>query len=229
MIAEGVEIDVPHIISLIVTENYAAVLNGALAVEAEALRSYERCAEIAHTLADFIRSLGYRAIADHNCIEDIQAIPALYACGMGELGKHGSLIHPRFGSGFRASFVVTDAPLVLDSPRKFGVEETCMRCNVCTRNCPPAAIPSSDEFIVTEGVKRWLTNIERCYLASRMREEYCHICVDVCPYVRSSPPDPVKSTIYSTYMAKRRKAGWNTPAWFIEDEQRVMTDGTTSD
>lgn len=218
--------DHPHrfIVSLIAAEDYRRVLGGAMAVEAEAVRIYVRCAEISTELAAFIRDLGYPAIADHNGTGEIQAIPALYACGMGELGKHGSLIHPEFGAGFRPGFVLTDAPLKLDSPNVFGVQDRCESCNLCANNCPPAAIPASDDFVVTEGVKRWLTNIEKCYEASRMREEYCHICVDVCPYVHVANGDRDKREIYKSFMGKRRRAGYRTPAWFLEDEDALLGD-----
>jgi ferredoxin len=222
MVAEGVEFDLPNIVSLIVAEDYAKVLGGALAVEAEAVRVYVRCAEVSTALAAFIRDLGYRAVAEHNGTGQIQAIPALYASGLGELGKHGSLIHPIHGAGFRPSFVLTDAPVVLDQPNIFGVQDWCMNCNLCANNCPPAAIPPSGEFIWTEGVKRWLTDIEKCYQASRLREEYCHICVDVCPYVHKETGDPAKLSLFKAFMAKRRRAGYRTPAWFLEDEPNVL-------
>lgn len=222
MIAEGAEFDLPNIVSLIVAEDYTKVLGGALAIEAEAVRVYVRCAEASTALAAFIRALGYRAIADHNGTGQIQAIPALYASGLGELGKHGSLIHPIHGAGFRPSFVLTDAPLVLDAPKLFGVQDWCISCNLCANNCPPSAIPPSDDFVMTEGVKRWLTDIDRCYQASRMREEYCHICVDVCPYVHKENGDPVRLSLFKAFMSKRRRAGYRTPAWFIEDEERVL-------
>jgi epoxyqueuosine reductase QueG len=222
MLNIGYEAHQKHIISIIVAEDYAKVLGGALEIESEAIRVYVRCAELATELAKYVRALGYPAVADHNGSDDIQAIPALYACGMGELGKHGSLIHPEFGAGFRPGFVRTDAPLVLDAPRRFGVQDYCMNCKLCANNCPPAAIPDSEDYIVTEGVKRWLTDIERCYEASRLRDEYCHICVDVCPYVHKENGDEEKRATYKHYLGKRRTAGYRTPAWFIEDEDNIL-------
>jgi ferredoxin len=94
---------------------------------------------------------------------DIQAIPALYACAMGELGKYGSLIHPKFGAGFRPGFVITDAPVRVSGINIFGVQKTCENCRLCEQNCPPGAIRSSQDFIVTDGVKRWLVDIPACF------------------------------------------------------------------
>lgn len=222
MINQGSEFDQRFIISVVVPENYDRVLGGALAVEREAFEVYVECARISTQLADYVRTLGFSAIADHNGTGDIQAVPALYACGVGEMAKHGSLIHPDFGAGFRPGFVVTDAPVSVNEINVFGVQKTCETCRICEQNCPPAAIRASDDFIVTEGVKRWPVNTAACYEASRFRDEYCHICVDVCPYQRGIKRDPRRVTTYKTIMRKRKKAGYRTPAWFIEDEEAVL-------
>ncbi len=222
MINEGAEFGHANIISLIVAEDYEAVLGGALAVETETIRVYVAGAEIATELARLIRDMGYPARADHNGTFDIQAIPALYECGMGELGKHGSLIHREFGAGFRPTFVMTDLPLVADEPDGFGVQDYCLRCNLCTNNCPAEAIPDGHDYVLTDGIKRWLTDVEKCYTASRLRDEYCHICVDVCPYVHKMNGDGEKIGTYKAFMGKRRRAGWRTPQWFLEDEDEVL-------
>ncbi len=225
MINLGSEFGLRFIVSVIIAEDYGKVLQGALAVEKEAFEVYVECARVATELAAFIRGLGFPAIADHNGTGDIQAIPALYACGMGELGKHGSLIHPEFGAGFRPGFVITGAPVIADAPNIFGVQRTCESCRICEQNCPPAAIRSSEDFIVTEGVKRWRVDTATCYEASRFRDEYCHICVDVCPYHHKVNRDPERRAIFKAFMMKRKKAGYRTPAWFIEDEESVLGTG----
>ena len=222
MINTGHEFHLPRIISVLVAEDYGKVLQGALAVEEEAFEVYVECARVSTELAAYIRELGFAAIADHNGTGEIQAIPAMYACGLGELGKHGSLIHWQFGASFRPGFVITDAPLDLALPDIFGVQDTCMNCRLCEQNCPPSAIRSSGDFVVTEGVKRWQVDIPRCYEASRFRDEYCHICVDVCPYQHKVNRDPERIAIYKSFMKKRKQAGYRTPAWFIEDEEKVL-------
>ncbi|MBT3551880.1 MAG: hypothetical protein HOO19_07345 [Rhodospirillaceae bacterium] len=222
MINLGSAFDLPTIISVIVPEDYAKVLDGALAVEREAFETYVECARVSTLLAAHIRGLGFQAIADHNGTGDIQAIPALYASGMGELGKHGSLVHPTFGAGFRPGFVTTDAPLEIGSANIFGVQKTCENCRLCEQNCPPGAIRSSQDFVVTDGVKRWPVHIPTCFEASRFREEYCHICVDVCPYQHKRSDDPERAKIYKSFMKKRKLAGYRTPSWFIEDEKSVL-------
>ena len=225
MINEGRSLGHKYVISLLLEEKYENVLGGALAVEMETIDVYVRCAEVSTELSKYVRSLGYPALADHNGTMEVQAIPAMVAGGLGELGKNGSMIHRQFGANFRPGFVLTDLPLVPDAPDLFGVQDYCMNCKLCENNCPPAAIAASEDYVITEGYKRWQVNIPKCYEASRLRDEYCHICVDVCPYVHKENGDREKLGIYKQFMGKRRQAGWRTTQWFLEDEEQVLNGG----
>ena len=146
--------EVPHefVIACCVAEDYEKVTQGPDAVEEEAMRTYAKCTEIATTLAAFVRELGYPAIAHHNGASEVQAIPIFYQVGFGELGRHGSLINEKYGASFRPGFVTTDLPMEEDQPREFGVQDFCMNCNVCQRNCPGDAIPQN--HVITHGIKR---------------------------------------------------------------------------
>lgn len=208
--------ELPHkfVISFIVAEDYATTEKGPYAIEVEALSVYTVCSEIADKLARAIRDMGWPALAHHNGGGEIQAVPAMYWSGLGELGKHGSLIHPKYGASHRPGFVTTDLPLIETGPMIFGVQDRCMTCNLCTNNCPGEAIPT--EFIETEGVKRWITDVEKCYPFSRLRSEYCHICVDVCPYVHVENKDPDLKSLYKSYMKGRKDVGYRSPAFFPE-------------
>jgi ferredoxin len=217
MVAEGADLPHDYIFCLVVGEDYGAALGGPRAVETESTSTYVRCAEIATALAEHVRSLGYAAVAHHNGGDDIMALPALYAAGFGELGRNGSLIHPELGASFRPGFVTTTLSLAVGEPYRFGVQDNCMKCNICANNCPADAIPDSDDYILTEGVRRWITNVEKCYTISRLREQYCHICVDVCPYIHKANGDGEKKAPYRRYMMMRKKAGYKTPAWFPDD------------
>lgn len=216
MVRDGLQLPHDYVICTIVAEDYSEALKGPRATEQEASRVYVRCAEIATFLAEHIRSLGYLALAHHNGGCDIQAIPAMIAAGLGELGKHGSLVHPKFGASYRPGIVTTTMPLAVDAALEFGVQDTCLNCNLCSNNCPGDAIPRS-EFIYTEGIRRWLTDVEKCYVFSRLRAEYCHICVDVCPFVHKANGDPVKRLLYRQYTAARKKAGYKTPTQFADE------------
>jgi epoxyqueuosine reductase QueG len=198
--------EVPHefVIACCVAEDYEKVMHGPDAVEEEAMRTYAKCTEIATMLAACVRAMGYPAIAHHNGASEVQAVPIFYQVGFGELGRHGSLINEKYGASFRPGFVTTDLPLVEDRPREFGVQDFCMNCNVCQRNCPGDAIPQ--DYVSTHGIKRWLIDLEKCYPYSRLRDEYCHLCVDVCPYIVKSHPET-----YKAFMKERKQVGYKTP------------------
>ena len=198
--------EVPHefVIACCVAEDYEKVIQGPDAVEEEAMRTYAKCTEIATTLAAYVGDMGYPARAHHNGASEVQAIPIFYQVGFGELGRHGSLIDEKYGASFRPGFVTTDLPLVEDQPREFGVQDFCMNCNVCQLNCPGDAIPQ--DHVMTHGIKRWLIDLEKCYPYSRLRDEYCHLCVDVCPYNVKSHPNT-----YKAFMKERKQVGYKTP------------------
>ena len=200
--------EVPHefVIAACIVEDYHKVLEGADAVEEEAMRVYAACSDLSTELAAYIRDLGYPAWAHHNGVREVQAIPVFYQVGFGELGRHGSLINEKYGADFRPGMVTTDLPLDVDQPREFGVQDFCMNCNVCMQNCPGDAIPQ--DYVVTDGIKRWLIDLEKCYPYSRLRDEYCHLCVDVCPYnVRGH------RTTFKTFMKERKRVGYKTPKY----------------
>jgi epoxyqueuosine reductase len=205
------ETDHDWVIAIAVHEHYDTVLGGPDAVDVEAFRVYAQCAEIATALARHIREkLGHPARAHHNGGTEIQAIPTLHEAGFGELGKHGSLINPEFGASFRPAFVTTTLPLEADTPIQFGVQDYCVNCRLCTQACPADAIPPSDAFIETGGIKRWLVDIEKCYTACRLLPEYCHLCVDVYPYIHKENGNPETKNIFKAFLAERKKVGRGT-------------------
>ena len=71
-------------------------------------------------LAQFIRNLGYRAIASLN--DTALSIPMAIQAGLGEYGKLGLLITKEYGPRVRIGKVFTDLPLVSDRPIEFGVK-----------------------------------------------------------------------------------------------------------
>ncbi len=203
--------DMPHanVIAIVTREHYANVLEGSRAIEAETYSVYVRLAEIATELAARVRAMGYPAWAHHNGVTQVQAIPIMYHCGIGELGRNGSLINPDLSANFRPSFVTTDMPLAYDAPLEFGVQDYCEKCNLCRNNCPGDAVATDP--IVTEGIKRWRIEMEKCYPYSRLHEAYCHICVDVCPYVHKANGNAENRRMYKAYMMQRKQDGYRSP------------------
>ena len=97
------------------------------------------------------------------------------------MGKHGSLISPRFGSGVRLAGITTDMPLIPTAPKRFGADEFCATCQICTQACPPAAITPQKKTV--RGVERWYVDFDKCipYFAEAAS---CGICIAECPWTR---------------------------------------------
>jgi Pyruvate/2-oxoacid:ferredoxin oxidoreductase delta subunit len=174
----------PHGDHIVVMGVYMKHENLATAPEATAAREvadqYNRGHKLAFALTEFIRGRGYDAHGHGGPgAGPIQLVPAALAAGLGELGKHGSIINRTYGSSFRLAGVVTDLPLVPDAPVDFAAEDFCLSCQVCTNACPPGAISDSKHWV--RGVEKWYVDFDKCmpYFASTWG---CGICIAVCPW-----------------------------------------------
>ena len=76
--------------------------------------TYSRMAEIAASLAAYIRALGYPAIPCGN--DTLQSIPLAIDAGLGEMGRNGLMLTPEYGPRLRICKVFTDLPLARISP-----------------------------------------------------------------------------------------------------------------
>jgi len=135
-------------------------------------------------LASYIREMGYPARAHHYGRSEVNPIPLAVNAGLGELGRHGMLIHEEYGSRLHLAVVTTDLPLAVDEPIDIGVEEVCKYCMKCARTCPSHSIPFGGKE-VHNGVERYRINVDSCYkyrLASRGQWSNCVICVSSCCY-----------------------------------------------
>jgi len=149
----------------------------------EVHRVYFKMLDVGVRLAQYIGSYGYQATAHPNRGE-IAHIPHAYLAGLGELGKHGSLISPKLGSSLRLGMVSTDLPLVVDGPRDYGIDNLCAHCNICTRFCPADAIKPEKQTV--QGVHRWHVDTEACFPIFQVLSG-CKICLMVCPFNGRSP------------------------------------------
>lgn len=143
-------------------------------------KQYTRAAAAAAELSNYIREQGHGTTCHPGpTAMALIMIPAAIEAGLGELGKHGSLINRKLGSSFRLSAVTTDMPLTVDRPDVFGGDDFCLRCQVCSEACPPDAIFEDKQWV--RGEKKWYVDFDKCipYFAE---SRGCAICIAVCPW-----------------------------------------------
>src|ERR1700761_2354925 len=184
---DGYTVNEPWIIVLGLAHNYERLkevpsdeTNGVGVVDIG--DQYARGTRSSYALANWIRTVGYNANPYPGpSAGAVVLIPPAIAAGLGELGKHGSLISRKFGAGVRLAAVTTDMPLVPTAPDHFGADEFCSACQVCTNACPPGAIISQKQMV--RGVERWYVDFDKCipYFAEAAS---CGICIAECPFTR---------------------------------------------
>jgi Pyruvate/2-oxoacid:ferredoxin oxidoreductase delta subunit len=148
----------------------------------EVTRQYARGTRTAKAVANWLRGEGHDALPYGGPMAGaFLLIPPAIQAGLGELGKHGSMIHRTLGSSFRLACVLTDAPLVPDRRDEFGASDFCASCRVCADACPPDAIAAEPRLV--RGEVRWYVDFDKClpYFNENLS---CAICVAVCPFSR---------------------------------------------
>ncbi len=184
---EGYRIDEPWVIVLALAPNYERLkevpsdeTNGIGVTEIG--EQYARGTRASFALASWIRSQGYTAQAYPGpSASALLLIPPAIASGLGELGKHGSLISPEYGAGLRLAGVTTDMPLVATRQHRFGADQFCLNCQVCTNACPPGAINEHKQMV--RGAERWYVDFDKC-IPFFAESASCGICIAECPWTR---------------------------------------------
>lgn len=162
----------------------------------EVMRVYGNGGETASKLATWIRDQGHQARGGALIPSSLVIIPAAIEAGLGELGKHGSLINRELGSTLRLGYVAVDIPLVADKPTTFHLDDFCTSCQVCAKKCPPKAMYSEKQLV--RGEKRWYVDFDKCvpYFNDNLG---CGICLAVCPWSL-----PGRSPIMAEKLQRRR-------------------------
>jgi reductive dehalogenase len=180
-----------YAIGILVDQNWrtAAAFNGHDWISnSMSFMSYTISGFIACNLAEYIRRLGYPALANHAMNYSVAVPPILLWAGLGEMCRIGDMVlNPFLGPRFKAAVVTTDMPLAIDKPIDFGLQDFCSKCMKCARECPSQAI-SYDDKKMYNGYERWILDVEKC---TRMRVGNqhgagCGTCIKVCPWNKPS-------------------------------------------
>jgi reductive dehalogenase len=173
-----------RVVALAFEEDYYGIANSPGRVASAAVgNGYSRMANTAFFVAEFLRGLGYRALPAGN--EVGLSIPMAVDAGLGEVGRMGLLMTPKYGPRVRLAKVITDMPLAVDSPIRFGVREFCENCMLCASHCPSGAVTDGPRTWAgrsisnNPGALKWYAEPEKCYDFNGFS---CSNCKRVCPF-----------------------------------------------
>ncbi|MFT4717063.1 MAG: epoxyqueuosine reductase [Paracoccaceae bacterium] len=180
---QGWEVSFSHIVVLAIAMDYDEMLAAPEpSAGAEVVRQYTRGMKTSKALAGWLRNQGHDAEAEHGPFaEGLTMVPAAIAAGLGELGKHGSIINAKLGSCFRLAAVLTNLPLTTDDPVDNGTDGFCENCQICARQCPPQAITHDKQAV--RGYEKWYVDFDK-FLPFFNEHAGCAICITVCPFSR---------------------------------------------
>ncbi|PWI46839.1 hypothetical protein CEE45_14715 [Candidatus Heimdallarchaeota archaeon B3_Heim] len=181
------------IVMLIQMDYQALKTSPALPASITTGNGYSRMAFTIASMADFLRNLGYQAIPAGN--DTGLSVPLAVQAGLGQFGRNGLLINPKYGQAVRICKVYTDFPLEIDQPIDFGVTQFCRVCKKCAKYCPSQSILYDDDptwespwgsFSNNNGAYKWYVNVETCYEFWVKNSTDCSNCMRVCPFTK--PP-----------------------------------------
>ena len=186
------------VIVLAFEEDYEAIRTAPAPLASGSVSNeYTRMSLIGGQVADFIRRLGYQAVASGNDLGNNVAYGI--ASGIGEGARNGTLIIPRLGNRVRLAKIYTDLDFVeYDKPRNFGIMEFCENCKRCAEQCPSSAISMDDKpnFYPTYegadnpdyawhgqvGIKKFYNDAKKCFKFWGDNGIGCIVCVKACPW-----------------------------------------------
>lgn len=159
----------------------------------EVMKQYGQAHLVTNAIASWIRQQGWNAVSygGSNNIP-LLLIPAAIESGLGELGKHGSLISRTHGSLLRLGGLVTDMPLEFDRADSFGLDDMCQNCQICQKHCIPDAIYPEKQMV--RGVRKWYVDFDKC-LPYFNETTGCGSCLAVCPWSKPGLPEKLVNKI----------------------------------
>ena len=180
---EGYEVSQKWVVVMVVAMDFEALDQGPNDVSQNEIKSqYDRGTNVAYELAGWMHNHGYEAVPHGGPIAGpVLMIPAAIKAGIGELGKHGSVINRTYGSSFRLANVLCDIPLIEDGPDIFGADDFCQNCQLCSKICPVDAISQTKQTV--RGEEKWYVDFDKC-LPFFVEHNGCAMCLPACPWSR---------------------------------------------
>jgi ferredoxin len=185
---EPYQLDYPTVVCLAVPQNpFFMASHTGLSHSWEVGWTYSYATFISYTIADYIRTLGWRARAIPTMNTPYLVSPLFVDCGIGEDGRCGYTVTKEFGNNWRPGGIATDLPLVADKPVDFGLQDFCKKCGICADTCPSGAISKGRREIV-RGYKKWHIDADKCYKYWNTIGRPCGVCLSVCPWNHVNTP-----------------------------------------
>jgi len=175
------------VIAVAMDREMIATAPGLLADAATSL-GYSRAAMCTLSLANYVRAIGYQAIATLN--DTGLSVPMAVDAGLGEVGRLGLLITPEYGPCVRLAKVITDMPLLVDQPTHLGIADYCETCGICADRCPAQAIShdeptwSGHNQCNNDGTLKWYVDGLKCLRYWTVAGTSCGVCVASCPFTQ---------------------------------------------
>ena len=187
---KGREIDAPYpyAIALVVRKHEPTLgaSNGwEEIVDGASFQAYQRVALQTEAMANYIRRLGWNAVAT-NMNSYVTLMPQIALdCGIGEVSRMGIVLNPFLGANFKVAAVLTDMELEADGYVDFGLQDYCSSCTICAEQCPSHAITRGGQTL-HNGYYTWKLNDRVCSDFDVLNKEgcVCGRCTKVCPWHR---------------------------------------------
>jgi len=87
---------------------------------------------------------------DRMALGDFSQRHAAVAAGMGTIGRHNLVIHPRFGTRIGLTALITNLELEPDAKID---QDLCIHCDLCVKNCPGAALDEAGKTDIAKCIK----------------------------------------------------------------------------
>ena len=130
--------------------------------------------------------------------------------GLGWVGKHTNLIHPKQGSFFFIAELILDIELTEDGP----IKDYCGTCTRCIDACPTDAIVEPYKVDGSKCISYLTIELKDSIIPSEFKHQMenwmfgCDICQDVCPWNRFSKPHSESAFNPHEALLKMNKADW---------------------